>query len=220
DIEQLILGAKDAQKFCLEESFSNPLLLAAEFLYHLKKEQNINQTVVMPYSSKLRSFSFWFTQLWAESLGKKKNIEGEIIHTGFTPVVAYGATDQHSQMQLFMEGPKDKCFILIEVDSFEHDFKLATSHLISNNLQKLSGFSLAQLMQAEFAGTLMALQENKSPILHLKIAKNDEFHLGALIVYFEALTVLMGDYLMIDPFDQPGVEAAKLHAFHFLNQLK
>jgi glucose-6-phosphate isomerase len=75
-------------------------------------------------------------------------------------------------------------------------------------------------MKAELAGTLKALQENKRPTIHLKISKNDEYHLGALILFFESLTVLMGSFLMIDPFDQPGVELGKIYAFNFLNQLK
>ena len=173
----------------------------------------------MPYSSKLRSFSFWFAQLWAESLGKKKNLKNEIVQTGLTPIVGFGATDQHSQMQLFMEGPNDKCIILIEVENFTHDYKLSTS-IAGNNLSKLSDFSLSQLMKAELNGTLKALQENKRPTIHLKISKNDEYHMGALILFFESLTVLMGSFLMIDPFDQPGVELGKIYAFNFLNQLK
>lgn len=219
DIDQLVKGALETQKLCLEPSPQNMLLTTAEFLFTLQQEQQISQTVMMPYSSKLRSFSFWFTQLWAESLGKKNNLKGETVHAGFTPIVAYGATDQHSQMQLFMEGPKDKCLILIEVENFNHDFPLSCS-LHSNNLSKLSDFSLGQLMKAELAGTIKALLENKRPVLHLKIGQNDEFHLGGLILFFESLTALMGDYLMIDPFDQPGVEAGKIYAFHFLNQLK
>ncbi len=219
NIDQLVLGALETQKICLENSLANPLLNVAEFLFSLKKNQNISQTVLMPYSSKLRAFSFWFTQLWAESLGKKKNRLGETINTGFTPIVGFGATDQHSQMQLFMEGPLDKCLILIEVENFAQDFKLATD-LPGINLRKLSSFSLSQLMKAELVGTIKALQENNRPTIHLKIEKNDEFHLGSLILFFESLTALMGDYLMIDPFDQPGVEAGKIYAFHFLNQLK
>lgn len=219
NIDQLVKGAIDTQKICLDQTNENLLLKTCDFLYSLKKDHNISQTVMMPYSSKLRSFSFWFTQLWAESLGKKKNLNGETVNTGFTPIVGYGATDQHSQMQLFMEGPQDKCLILIEVENFEHDFLLDTV-FSSNGLSKLSGFNLSQLMKAELYGTIKALEENKRPVLHLKIARNDEYHMGALILFFESLTALMGDYLMIDPFDQPGVEAGKVYAFHFLNQLK
>lgn len=218
DVDQLVSGALEAQKLCLSESKENPLLKTCDFLFDLKNKHNINQTVMMPYSSKLRSFSFWFTQLWAESLGKKVNLKGEIVNTGFTPIVGFGATDQHSQMQLFMEGPNDKCLILIEVENFEHDYQLKTS-LSSNNLSKLSGFSLAQLMKAELNGTIKALADNNRATIHLKIERNDEFHLGQLIIFFESLTALMGDYLEIDPFDQPGVEAGKIYAFNFLNQL-
>ena len=219
NINELISGAHETKALCLDNSSNNPLLKTAEFLYALKQEQKVTQTVLMPYSSKLRSFSFWFAQLWAESLGKKKNLKNEIVQTGLTPIVGFGATDQHSQMQLFMEGPNDKCIILIEVENFTHDYKLSTS-IAGNNLSKLSDFSLSQLMKAELNGTLKALQENKRPTIHLKISKNDEYHMGALILFFESLTVLMGSFLMIDPFDQPGVELGKIYAFNFLNQLK
>lgn len=219
DVEQLIKGAQSAQKLCLDSSEKNALLQTAEFLYKLKKEKNISQTVLMPYSSRLRAFSFWFTQLWAESLGKKKSLSGETVHTGFTPIVSYGATDQHSQMQLFMEGPADKCLIFIEVLAFDHNYKLASS-LSTKALEKLSGFTLSDLMKAELNGTLKALAENGRPTLHIQIERNNEFHMGELIVFFESLTALMGNYLKIDPFDQPGVEAGKIYAYEFLNQLK
>ncbi len=219
NIDQLIIGAKSAQKLCLLESKENLLLKTAEFLYELKQNNQIDQTVMMPYSSKLRSFSFWFAQLWAESLGKKMNRLGETVNIGFTPIVGYGATDQHSQMQLFMEGPKNKCLFLIEVLNFDHDY-LLSSVLTGKTQDKLSSFSLSQLMRAELNGTIKALAENSRPTIHIQIERNDEFHLGELIVFFESLTALMGEYLMIDPFDQPGVEAGKIYAFHFLNQLK
>lgn len=219
DINQLIQGAKDAQAELLStDGKKNDLIAAAEFLYELKTKKDISQTVFMPYSSKLRNLSFWFTQLWAESLGKKKNKRGDVINVGFTPIVAYGATDQHSQVQLFMEGPNDKAYIMVEVEKFAHDFPLH-SVLSTNNLQKLSGFKLSDLIKAEMEGTIKALREQERAVLHVKIAKNDEYHLAQLVLFFESLTALMGDYLMIDPFDQPGVEAGKIYAFEFLNQL-
>ncbi len=219
DIDLLIRGARDAQADLLStDAKNNELIAATEFLYNLKEKKGISQTVFMPYSSKLRSLSFWFTQLWAESLGKKKNRKGSMVNVGFTPIVGYGATDQHSQVQLFMEGPNDKAYIIIEVEKFAHDFPLH-SVLSGNNLSKLSSFTLSNLMKAEMEGTIKALRENERNIIHVKIAKNDEYHLGQLILFFESLTALMGDYLMIDPFDQPGVEAGKIYAFEFLNQL-
>jgi glucose-6-phosphate isomerase len=109
--------------------------------------------------------------------------------------------------------------VIIEVEKFAHDFSLKST-LTSNNLQKLSGFNLSSLMKAEMEGTIKALRVNERPVIHVKIAKNDEYHVAQLILFFESLTALMGDYLMIDPFDQPGVEAGKIYAFEFLNQLK
>lgn len=219
DLDLLIKGAKEAQSKLLSiDGKTNDLIAAAEFIFHLKIKKGISQTVFMPYSSKLRSLSFWFTQLWAESLGKKKNKKGEIVNLGFTPIVGYGATDQHSQVQLFVEGPNDKVFIILEIENFSHDFPLH-SVLCTNNLSKLSTFSLANLMKAEMEGTIKALRENERNIIHVKINRNDEYHLAQVILFFESLTALMGDYLMIDPFDQPGVEAGKIYAFEFLNQL-
>jgi glucose-6-phosphate isomerase len=219
DVSLLLKGAKDAQNDLLNENGAeNELIALCDFLYDAKVKKHMDQTVFMPYSSKLRSLSFWFTQLWAESLGKKKNKKGEIINEGFTPIVAYGATDQHSQVQLFMEGPNDKVFIVIEVESFQTDFSLKSS-LVSNNLSKLSSYKLSQLMKAEMEGTIKALRDNSRPIVHVKIGKNDEYHLAQLILMFESATALMGEYLMVDPFDQPGVEAGKIYAFEFLNQL-
>lgn len=219
DLNLFLKGAVDAQLALLSEDGSkNEMIACAEYLYTLKVKKGISQTVLMPYSSKLRSFSFWFTQLWAESLGKKKNRKGDMVNDGFTPIVGYGATDQHSQMQLFMEGPNDKAFFIIEVENFAHDFPLHST-LKSNNLQKLSTFNLSQLMKAEMEGSIKALREAERNIIHVKIARNDEYHLAQLILFFESLTALMGDYLMIDPFDQPGVEAGKIYAFEFLNQL-
>lgn len=219
DLDQLIKGARDVQNMTLNEDGSqNELIACAEFFYELKMKKQISQTVMMPYSSKLRSFSAWFCQLWAESLGKKKNKRGDMVNTGMTPIMAYGTTDQHSQMQLFIEGPNDKAFVVIEVEKFAQDFPLQ-SKLCTNNLQKLSGFTLSNLMKAELEGSVKALRESERNVLQIKISKNDEYHLAGLILFFESLTALMGDYLMIDPFDQPGVEAGKIYAFEFLNQL-
>lgn len=220
DIDLLIDGAITLQPQLLETSIHNPLLKMAEYLIDLKNNRGVNQTVLMPYSSKLRAFSFWFTQLWAESLGKKQNLSGEIVHTGLTPIVGYGATDQHSQMQLFMEGPNDKCLLFVEVEKFNSDFSLNSS-LSSPNLSKLSGHKLSELIKAELKGTMRALKETDRPLIHISIEKNDEFYMGQLILFFESLTAFVGkEYLKIDPFDQPGVEAGKIYAFEILNQLK
>jgi glucose-6-phosphate isomerase len=215
DIDQLMLGAKKACDYCLDEDLeNNPLLNTCSYLYDLKNF-DITQTVFMPYSSKLRDFCFWFVQLWAESLGKKNNLNGEEVYTGLTPIPGYGATDQHSQMQLFMEGPLDKCILLLEVDKFSCDFDLK-SKINFPSFKKLSSHTLGDLMKAEFHGTLKALEEMGRPNIHFQISENDENSMGELIIFFESLTALMGNYLEINPFDQPGVELGKIYAYEKL----
>ncbi len=217
DIQRLLLGAKKMAEEILETpSHENELITLAGLLYSLKKE-GITQTVLMPYSSKLREISFWFSQLWSESLGKKHNKNGIEVFEGLTPLVSYGATDQHSQMQLFMHGPKDKCLLFLEVEQFDHDFSLKNS-ISGKTFEKLSPFTLSQLMKAELMGTVKALEKEARPYAHLVLPKRDEFHLGALILLLESLTVLTGQLLNVDPFDQPGVEQGKIFAYEFLGE--
>jgi glucose-6-phosphate isomerase len=217
DIDQLMSGARKACHDCLDSNVEeNKLLNTCSYLYDLKNF-DITQTVFMPYSSKLRDFCFWFVQLWAESLGKKENLDGEEVFTGLTPIPGYGATDQHSQMQLFMEGPLDKCLLLLEVEKFNTDFKLNSS-IDFPSFKKLSSHSLSDLMTAELYGTIKALEEMGRPHIHFKIDKNDASALGELIIFFESLTALMGEYLNINPFDQPGVELGKVFAYQKLEE--
>lgn len=219
DISKLYDGANNLKpQLLLEDIDHNPLLQTASRLHYLMSEKGINQTVIMPYSSKLKTLAFWFVQLWAESLGKIKDSKIPT-HVGFTPIPAYGATDQHSQVQLFMEGPKDKCIIFIEVKNKSNDFSLDSS-IDKGPFKKLQKFSLNNLMEAELNGTLQALQENERELIHLTISENNEENLGALILFFESLTALMGHYLKIDPFNQPGVEKGKIYAYQYLNSLE
>lgn len=187
--------------------------VASMILNH--QENGYDQTVFMPYSSRLRNFSFWFTQLWAESLGKKQQ-NGQRI--GLTPIPGYGATDQHSQMQLFMEGPLNKVMLLINIKETEHDFKLE-NNFNHPKLQKLSNFSLKNLMDSEFFGTKKALEEQKVSHMVYEIEKLNEESLAKLVIFFEFLTAVTGFCLKIDPFNQPGVEAGKIYSFEWLDNL-
>jgi len=206
NVQELLDGAKDIGDKLSHPATSGDFYQLGAFLKTLH-DKGFTQTVMMPYSSLLKEYSAWFTQLWAESLGK----EGK----GLTPIPAYGATDQHSQVQLFMEGPNDKVLMLIEVEQFKNDFSLKST-LKGSSSQKLSPYSLSQLMKAELEGTLAALAENSRPVVHLKIKQLDAYHLGQLILWAECLTVLVGQLLAINPFNQPGVEAGKKYAFEWL----
>lgn len=216
DIEALYKGANEFKVDLLKEDIDhNPLLQSAAHLAYLLNEEQtaVNQTILMPYSSKLKSFSHWFVQLWGESLGKYSSAKK--MNTGLTPIPAYGATDQHSQMQLFMEGPNDKLLFLVEIKNKKCDFKLDNS-IGKSSATKLNGYTVNQLIEAQFHGTLQALADRKRNVIHLTIDKNNEYNLGAMIIFFESLTAMMGHYLLVDPFDQPGVELGKKYAFEYL----
>lgn len=204
--DRVLKGASELQTKLSDKSEGQAFFELAAWIKDLH-DQGIRQTVMMPYSSLLKEFSAWFVQLWAESLGK----EGK----GLTPIPAYGATDQHSQMQLFMEGPEDKTMFLIEVEKFHHDFNLS-NNIEGESFKTLSPFSLGTLMKAEFEGTLAALKENNRHVIHLKIPTLEEESLGQLILFSECLTVLVGRMLKVDPFNQPGVEAGKKYAYAWL----
>lgn len=216
NIEELFKGAKEISSVLIKKE-DNPLKEMANYLWAEYKTGK-TQTVILPYSSKLRDLAFWYVQLWAESLGKEKNRKGEKVETGLTPIPGYGATDQHSQMQLFMEGPRDKVLLLLEVEKFNHDFKLASGMKLPS-FEKLEKFTLSQLMKAELEGTKKALTERNRPFTCINIPVLDAFHLGQCIQFFEALTALMGEYFEIDAFDQPGVELGKVYAYEYLSTL-
>lgn len=207
--EDLLEGAEDIQKHLYDPQVGREFFELGFWLKDLH-DKGVHQTIMMPYSSLLKEFSAWFVQLWGESLGK----DGK----GLTPVPAYGATDQHSQMQLFMEGPKDKALFLIEVEKFEKDYPLKNS-LAGESFKTLNPYSLGQLMKAELEGTLEALKENQRHVVHLKIPSLHEESLGQLILFSECLTVLVGNLLEVDPFNQPGVEAGKKYAYAWLKTL-
>ena len=206
DPKQLLRGAREiAQPLLAPLSADNQLMKTALCLLSLK-QQGVTQTVFMPYSEQLKQLGSWFVQLWAESLGKKKNLKGEIVHTGLTPIPARGTVDQHGQMQLFMEGPRDKLLMLLEVASFETDFALAPE------FPEFEGCKLSELMKIQLSATKKALNDAQRPWLCLSIDRVNEFHLGEVILFLESLTVLIGCLWDIDPFNQPGVEKGKEYA--------
>ena len=219
DIQALFDGANDIKENLLSDNFKENMLLncAAHMASLYKRARpSVNQTVLMPYSSKLKTLSNWFVQLWGESLGKVRDKDNN--NVGLTPIPAYGATDQHSQMQLFMEGPSDKVILLLEVKERKSNFQL-DSGLKMEPAKKLSPYNLNQLIEAQFNGTLQALKDNQKNIVHISIERNDARHMGALVLFFESLTALMGQYLEVDPFNQPGVELGKKYAYEYLKSL-
>jgi glucose-6-phosphate isomerase len=158
--------------------------------------------VFMPYAAQASSLALWWCQLIGESLGKSKRV-------GPTPVAVQGATDQHSQLQLYMEGPIDKVLTFLEVERFRQDIRVPKLPMAAPLLEGLSGRPFADLIHAERLATAEALAHAKRPNLTLHIPEMNAFHLGELFQGFMVATGLLGQLLKVNAFDQPGVEDGK-----------
>ena len=173
---------------------------------------------MMPYSNSLYDLADWYRQLWAESLGKRKDIKGRDIFTGQTPVKALGTTDQHSQVQLYTEGPNDKVFTFLTVEHFKHDYTIPNLHPEREEVNYLGGRKLSELLNAERFATEIALSKAMRPNCNIVFPQIDEYHLGQFIMLYEIQTVFTGKLLRINPLDQPGVEAGKIATYALMNK--
>ena len=209
DPNDLIRGATiiDEIVFGSHKSGNPAELLAA--LYFLFSRRGRNMLVMMPYSSKLADLSEWFGQLWAESLGKKLSLNGDEVREGTTPVRALGATDQHSQLQLYLEGPRDKLVNFIKVENFADELPIPKASSGLEQLSWLSGHSFAELINVEQFATSASLARQSQPSLTISVPKVDAYNLGALFYLFEIVTVIVGGMWEVFPFDQPAVELGK-----------
>jgi len=165
--------------------------------------------VLMPYAARLQSFAFWYRQLIAESLGKRLNREGGVVNVGPTPIAALGATDQHSQLQLYMEGPEDKVVTFVEVEAFAANLRVPKPPIASESFRGLAGRSFQELIHAERRFTAEALASVDRPTGTIFLGRLDAEHLGALFQMFMQATAYLGELLNVDAYDQPGVEEGK-----------
>jgi glucose-6-phosphate isomerase len=171
--------------------------LAAALLPH-----GVTQHVVMPYVDRLRYFAAWYQQLWAESLGKNGR--------GITPIAAIGTVDQHSQLQLYLDGPRDKFFTLLILDTKNHGQKLSAPITADARLNYLYGRSMGDLLLAEARATAKTLADNHCPLRVITLPHLDEAVLGGLYMHYMLETIITADLLGVNPFDQPAVEAGKI----------
>ncbi|HTK05460.1 MAG TPA: glucose-6-phosphate isomerase [Candidatus Eisenbacteria bacterium] len=196
---------------------AGPLLFAG--LHHdayVRRGQRIS--VLMPYADGLKEFGSWFRQLWAESLGKKKSRSGMTVHHGMTPVAALGATDQHSQVQLYNEGPTDKIVTFIEVDGFRKDFAVPNPYPDLEGTAYMAGRKFSEIIHAERAATALALARNGRPSGTLHVPAVTEASVGALMCFFMIATAAAAELLDIDAYDQPGVEEGKKAMYAMLGR--
>ena len=200
DIEKLIEGAKLMRDQFISENFTTNLPFQFATIQYLLGKKGKTMNVIMPYSQKLIRFADWYRQLLAESIGKKTNNAGEIVNVGLTPINALGVTDQHSQSQLYNEGPNDKLIIFIE--ETEEKYKLEIPKIYKNTTFK-------KLLDIELNATANSLTKNDRPNFKVQVNSVTEETLGSLFMLLEGATAFLGEFYGINTFDQPGVELSK-----------
>ncbi|HHT9125398.1 MAG TPA: glucose-6-phosphate isomerase [Candidatus Brocadiia bacterium] len=228
DIKSLLSGAASMDKICqTDDIYKNPALMTAALHYISNKKKGKNIIVMMSYSHALSSMGDWFCQLWAESLGKQYNLADEAVYTGSTPVKAVGVTDQHSQLQLYMEGPFDKVIVFLATKKFNQTITIPPTRPSPSmregkgegvELEYLGGHTLNDLMKAEMLGTKLALAKNNRPNYTVTLTEITPFTIGQLLYMLELQTAYAGRLYNVNTFDQPGVEDGKINAFAILGR--
>jgi glucose-6-phosphate isomerase len=210
DVAGLLAGARDMADWVASASgWDNPACAFAGVQYLEDTQFGRGISVMMPYSARLRDVADWYRQLWAESLGKEVNREGEMVHTGPLPVKGLGVTDQHSQLQLYAEGPDNKVITFLGVREFAHSVTIPAPGAGAESLAYLGGHTLGELMAAEQRSTAWALGQKGRPSLTITLPRVDAFSVGALLYLLEFATAVAGELYDIDAFNQPGVELSK-----------
>ena len=185
--------------------------------YLMDTQKGKNLSVMMPYSSKLKYISDWYVQLWAESLGKNKDLDGNDVNVGQTPIKALGVTDQHSQIQLYNEGPNDKVINFIRIKEFDTTLEIPKIFEYTG-VGYLGGKTINELLNAEAESTKVALIDYQRPNVTITLQKADAYHLGQLIYMLEVQTAIAGALYNINTFNQPGVEQAKNYTYALMGR--
>ena len=219
DVGELLEGAADMDARCREPGvWANPALVYAGLQYAMHNGQERNIAVTFAYSQRLRDLADWYAQLLAESLGKRFSRDGEEVFAGPTPVRAVGVTDQHSQSQLYMEGPHDKWFTLLQVDHPDHAVEIPRGFSDHPALSYLEGRRLGELFAAERDGTRVALADAARPSVTLRFPRVTAHTVGQYLMLMETSVAIMGELYDVNAFDQPGVEAGKIAAYALMGR--
>ena len=208
DIAKFKKGGKDIFEDLMNNKNINPIEGAAMTIL-MHQLSNININVIFTYSESLRNFGMWHRQLWSESLGKN--------NLGTTPIHSIGTIDQHSQLQLYLDGPKDKFFTLIRTNHFNKGPIINSSAFHQGELDYIAGKKIGDLMEAEQNSTLQTLINNKLPVKEIFIENINEESLGALTMHFFLETIFAGIILDIDILNQPAVEDSKILTKKYLS---
>lgn len=218
NIAEMLKGAADMDKLCLNKNLNqNPALMAAVLQYIAIGKGN-NISVMMPYADGLKYIADWYCQLWGESLGKRVTLNGKEVFAGQTPVKALGVTDQHSQIQLYTEGPFDKVVTFIGVDNYRAEVTIPEGYKDIPAVSFLCGHTLNELITAERMATEYALMRSGRLNQTIMLPELNEYTLGQLLMFFEIQTAFVGTLLNVDTFNQPGVEEGKNATYALLGR--
>jgi len=218
DIAALLEGAAQMDARCTtHDIWDNPAYLGAVLqVLYMRKGRNIS--VMLPYIDALKYVADWYAQLWAESLGKRYDLDGRGVFAGQTPVKALGVTDQHSQLQLYAEGPQDKVVTFIGTDAYRTDVYIPNAYPDIEGISFLGGHTLGELIKVEQVSTEYALWKAGRPSQTVWLPEISANTVGQLLYYFEVQTAFAGELLHIDAFDQPGVEEGKNATYAMLGK--
>lgn len=217
NISELLNGVRDMDKELANTDINKNIAAQNALIQYLMDKKGKDISVIMPYSSRLRFISDWYVQLWAESLGKEKDLKGNIVNEGSTPLKAIGATDQHSQIQLYNEGPNNKIINFIRIKNFDTELKIPAV-FENTEIGYLCGKTVNELINAEADATMVALTDFKRPNVTITIPKVDEYNIAQLLYMLEVQTAIAGGLYNIDAFNQPGVEQAKNYTYALMGR--
>ena len=218
DVYELLSGAEAELKDCSGGSpYENQALMGAA-LHYIAYQRGKNISVVMPYSDALGCFGDWYCQLWAESLGKTKHVNGADVQVGQTPLKAIGARDQHSLLQLFLDGPDDKVFTLVEVKERNNSFVIPPPGNGGGDLEYLSGNTLEKLLASELEATQSVLLKRGRMCYRISLPVVSPHTMGRLIFFYMLMTAYMGELLGVNAFDQPAVEEGKRITYRLMGR--
>ena len=209
DIDAMLKGAAHMDEICKEKNmYKNPAaMFAVQQVIAMNRGKNIS--VMMPYADSLKYIADWYAQLWAESLGKKYDNDGVVVNKGQTPVKSIGVTDQHSQVQLYTEGPSDKVITFIGVGNYRTRVEIPGGYDDIPSLSFLKGHTFNELILTEQSATEYAINASQKWSRTITLSKLNANTLGQLLYFFEMETAFAGELLNINAYDQPGVEEGK-----------
>ncbi len=219
DVLELLAGARYMDERCRSSQlWQNPAYLGGVLHYLADVRKGLNIAVMMPYCDVLVQVAYWFRQLWAESLGKAQTTSGKVVNVGQTPIVALGVTDQHSQLQLYAEGPFNKLITFLLVENPAEVMPIPSLAGQQEELSYLGGHSLGELMKAEARATQFALVQAGRSNMSITLPEINPFTIGQLLFLLQVQTVFAGGLYDVNPMDQPGVEASKQYAYGMMGR--